>query len=64
MGQVKEIHMKYLITTNLNNDKVYEVESMHEVSLDIVWASQRNLFSKGTLVTIMDENGNSKRFQK
>ena len=55
--------MKYYITSNLNL-RVYEVESMCEVPLDIVWKSQRNLFSKGTLVTIVDENGNSKRFQK
>ena len=55
--------MKYYITSNLNL-QVYEVETMCEVPLDNVWKSQRNLFAKGTLVTIMDENGNSKRFQK
>ena len=55
--------MVYYITSNLNL-RTYQVESMYEVPLDVVWASQRNLFSKGTLVTIMDENGNSKRFQK
>ena len=55
--------MIYTITNNLNL-RSYRVESMFEVSLDIVWASQRNLFSAGTLVTIMDENGNSKIFQK
>lgn len=55
--------MIYYITSNLNL-RVYEVKSMCEVPLDVVWKSQRNLFSKGTLVTIVDENGNSKRFQK
>lgn len=56
--------MIYYITSNLNIFRVYQVETMYEVPLDVVWASQRNLFVKGTIVTIMDENGNSKRFQK
>jgi hypothetical protein len=55
--------MTYTFTSNLNLE-VYQTETIYEVSLDVVWKSIRNLFSKGTLVTIVDENGNSKRFQK
>lgn len=55
--------MIYTFTSNLNLE-VYQTETMFDVGLDAVWESIRNLFSKGTIVTIVDENGKSKRFQK
>lgn len=55
--------MIYTFTSNLNL-QVYQTETMYDVGLDTVWKSIRNLFVKGTIVTIMDENGNHKKFQK
>ena len=45
-------------------NRSYEVSTFFAVNLDIVWASQSNWFSKGSKVTIADENGKSKIFKK
>ena len=55
--------MKYTIKNN-HTGRTYEVESAFESTLDVVWASQRHLFSVGSHVTITDENGNSESFKK
>lgn len=55
--------MKYTITNN-KTGRTYVTESYVEVELDRVWMSQKDLFSFGCQVTITDENGNSKTFDK
>lgn len=55
--------MVYTLKDNATN-RQYQVESMVKVPLDVVWKSQRNWFSKGSTVTIEDENGNYKTFKK
>lgn len=55
--------MTYTIKDHATN-KQYQVESMVKVPLDTVWKSQRNWFSKNSKVTIEDENGNYKTFNK
>ena len=55
--------MKYTLYNHMNK-KTFVVESAFEVDLDIVWASQKNMFLLGNKVTITDENGRSKTYNK
>lgn len=47
--------------TNITTNRSYQVIGN---SFETVWDSEKCWFSKGTIVTIEDENGNIKYFKK
>ena len=49
---------------NHSTHRVYKVESLVDIALDIVWDSQKSLFFPNTVVTVKNENGQFKVFRK
>lgn len=51
------------IVRNDRTGKSFEVNTMFEVGLDMVWRSIRNMFSHGAKVTITDQAGNTRSYR-
>lgn len=51
------------IVRNDRTGKSFEVNTMFEVGLDMVWRSIRNMFSRGAKVTITDQAGNARSYR-
>lgn len=49
---------------NNNTNRSYIVYGSKTTSINMVWLSQKCVFSNGYNVTITDENGNEKTFAK
>lgn len=53
---------RFFLVKSGNQSYLFEVEPM--TTLDLAWASQKCWFMPGSIVTITDDNGESKIFVK
>ena len=56
--------MKEYVVKNNKTGRSRIIRSTFEISLDVVWMSEKCWYSDGCSITITDEKGNSKTFTK